>query len=157
MLNFTVTELDRRDLPAAWPLVRAAAPGLDLDRWQAFAEALVERGGGVVGVEAEDGGFQGIATYEPVEKLHSGRVLQVDTLVTFELARRAPMRRVLCEGLDRLAARLGCEAVAVSIPSRSYVAQLVKNAAGHTGVGQQLDEVVFLRRLANPDTAAAIA
>lgn len=147
MPHFTVTELERADLAAAWPVVRAAAPGLDPERWQSFAEALIDRGGGVIGVAAEDGGLHGIATYDPVEKLHQGKVLKVDTLVSFELSRRAPVRRLLCEALDRLAHLLGCDALAVTVPSRGYVAQMEKKAKGLTDLGQQLDEVVFLKKL----------
>lgn len=121
MLRFTVTELDREELAEAWPLVRATSPELALEEWQARAGALIERGGGVVGVSAEGGGFLGIATYEPVERPHAGRVLQVDTLVSFELTRQAPIRRILCEELEEMAPRLGCAGTAVNFGSRSYL------------------------------------
>jgi hypothetical protein len=75
-----------------------------------------------MGVVAEEAGFLGVATYEPAATLHAGKVLRVEILVTFELTRRAPVRAVLCEALDRLALLLGCDAVAVSVPSRSFLA-----------------------------------
>lgn len=126
MLQFEVEELDRRDLPLAWPLVRAVAPELGLDNWKAFGQSLLERGGGVIAVSAEESGYLGVATYEPTDKRHFGKVLQVDVFTTFELTRRAPVRHVLCEAVDRMAPRLGCAAVAISFPSRSYLAHAQK-------------------------------
>jgi hypothetical protein len=123
MLHFTVADLDSRELASAWPLIRTAAPELGPDGWQSLGEALIQRGGGVIAVAAEGGGYLGVATYEPVDKPRSGRVLQVDRLVAFELTRRAPIRRILCEELEELAPQLGCTATVVSAASRSYAAQ----------------------------------
>lgn len=118
----TITELEPRHLAEAWPLVRSVAPRATLERWESFARGLLDRGGGVVAVTAENGGILGLATYEAADKLRLGKVLQVETLVAFELTRRAPVRRALCDALDRLAPVLGCAAVAVMVPSRGYLA-----------------------------------
>lgn len=149
-----VRELESGDLPTAWPLVRAAAPGLCADRWQSYAEALIERGGGILAVSGESGGLYGVATYEASENLRAGRLLRVGTLVTMELTRRSPVRRLLCEALDRLAPLFDCHAVAVSIPNRSFAARM--NGAGNWagGCGSELEEVVFLKRLSTPTTAS---
>lgn len=152
--QLTVRELGNCDLPAAWPLVRTAAPSLGPDRWRSYAEALIGRGGGIIGISGEDGGLYGIATYEAAENLRAGRVLRVGTLVTMELTRRSPVRRVLCEALDRLAPALRCEAVAISIPKRSFAARMTRNANGVAGSGSELEEVVFMKRLGVPATAA---
>lgn len=152
--QLTVRELGNCDLPAAWPLVRTAAPALGPDRWTSYAEALIGRGGGIIGISGEDGGLYGIATYEAAENLRAGRVLRVGTLVTMELTRRSPVRRVLCEALDRLAPALRCEAVAISIPKRSFAARMTRNANGVAGSGSELEEVVFMKRLGAPATAA---
>jgi len=116
MLRFTVAELDRRDLAQVWPLVRTASSHLRLEEWERHWQKLVDRGGGAIGVAGEAGGFLGVATYEAVTKPRAGRVLKVDTLVTFELTRRPRIRQILCDELDELAPRLGCEALAVSAP-----------------------------------------
>lgn len=154
MPRLTVRELGNCDLPAAWPLVRIAAPSLGPDRWKRYAEALIGRGGGIIGVSGEDGGLYGVATYEAAENLRAGRVLRVGTLVTMELTRRSPVRQILCEALDRLAPALRCEAVAISIPKRSFAARMTRNANGVAGSGSELEEVVFMKRLATPATAA---
>ena len=154
MPNFSVTELARHDLPAAWPLVRAAAPSLGPGQWQDYAEALINRGGGVLGVAGEHGGFYGVATYEASDNLRAGRVLRVGTLVTMELTRHSPVRRILCDALDRLAPIFGCEAVAISVPRHSYAARMTSNSAVANG-GGELEEVVFLKKLDGPAAAAS--
>ena len=155
MPHFTVTTLESDQLAAVWPLVRTAVPGLAPAGWTEFAEALIERGGGIVAVAAEDGAFHGIATYEPAEKLGLGKVLKVETLVAFELSRRAPVRRLLCEALDRLAALLGCTAVAVSTTNRGFAAHMARKAQGLADPRELLDEVVFLRPLGEAPLAHA--
>lgn len=122
MLHFKIMDLEQADLAEAWPLVRAAIPELGLDQWQSLGDALIRRGGGIVGVAGEGGGLLGVATYEAVEKPHIGRVLQVDTIVSFELTRKQRIRRILCEELDEMAPRLGCRALAVSVPKANCVA-----------------------------------
>jgi len=118
MLRFTVAELDRRDLAQVWPLVRSVGPHRRLEDWERHWQELVDRGGGAIGVAGEAGGFLGVATYEAVTKARAGRVLQVGTLVTFELTRRPRIRQILCDELDELAPQLGCAALAVSAPKR---------------------------------------
>jgi len=152
--QLTVRELGNCDLPAAWPLVRTAAPSLGADRWKSYAEALIGRGGGVIGVSGEDGGLYGVATYEAADNLRAGRVLRVGTLVTMELTRRSPVRRVLCNALDRLAPALQCEAIAISIPKRSFAARMTRNVNGVAGPGSELEEVVFMKRIGTPSVAA---
>ena len=120
-MRFKVADLGSQELASAWPLVRSVAPEADLEQWESFGAALLERGGGIVTVSGEDEVILGVATYEPADKLRLGKVLQVEVLVTFELTRRAPVRLVLCDALDRIAPLLGCEAVAVTAPGRTYV------------------------------------
>ncbi|MES2001003.1 MAG: hypothetical protein V4444_01645 [Pseudomonadota bacterium] len=117
-----VKELPRDRLAVAWPLARTVARHGNLESWQAAADLLIERGGGIIAAEAHDGLLYGMATYEAVDTPRAGRVLQVDTLVAFELSRKAPVRRVLSDALDRLAQRLACASVAVALPNRGFVA-----------------------------------
>ncbi len=116
-----VSELPREKLAIAWPLVQAARRDLDLAGWQADCEGLAERGGGVLGVEAEGGVLYGVATYEPRRKSRTGRVLQVDTLLSFEFSGRAPVRNALCNALFDCARRLDCDALSVAMPNRGFV------------------------------------
>lgn len=123
MRHFTVQELSCEQLGSAWPLVRSAASAIDLDRWLAGARLLADRGGGVLGVATGEGALLGVATYEPVDTRAAGKLLQVDTLVTFEFSSKAPIRTVLCEALERLASTLGCGAVAVNATNRAFLAE----------------------------------
>lgn len=118
MLHSSVSELDRATTAAAWPLVRLARPELDGERWQQKAQSLRLRGGGVLGLEVEGGALMGVATYEPVEKPMLGRVLQVGLLVTAEVSRKAPLRRLLMDALREVAARLGCSGTLVAAAKR---------------------------------------
>jgi hypothetical protein len=116
MPRLTVIELEREELAKAWPLVRAVSPSLGPDDWQETATELIAEGGGVIAVVAQDGCFHGVATYQPIEDRRGGRILYLETMVTFELSRRAPVRQLLCDCLERLAAALGCDSIAVSMP-----------------------------------------
>jgi hypothetical protein len=113
-----VIELDQDELALAWPLVRASSPELQLEGWQTFAEALIDRGGGVLAVAAPDQALHGVATYEPIEKPRFGRMLHVDTLVIFELSGSAPTRKVLVGALRQVAAALGCSETVISASKR---------------------------------------
>jgi hypothetical protein len=114
--GLTIIDLEPDELARAWPLVRMVSPWLNPAAWQGSAEELIAQGGGVISVVAPDGCLHGVATYEPIDKSRAGRVLYVETLVTFELSRRAPVRQYLCDCLERLAPALGCDAIAVSMP-----------------------------------------
>ena len=118
MPQLDVVELDQDELALAWPLVRSASPHLDLPGWQALAEALIDRGGGVLAVSAPDRAVHGVATYEAVDKATFGRILHIDTLVTFELSGRAPARGVLVRALRQLAEAMGCSGTVISTPKR---------------------------------------
>jgi ribosomal protein S3 len=68
----------------------------------------------VLVARAADGSIHGVATYERIATSR-GQLLTVEKLITFELNRRKPARRALCEALDRIADRLGCSGVALPI------------------------------------------
>lgn len=121
MTQFTSLELESEELAKAWPLVRLGAPWLDLHGWQQSTEELVSRGGGVIAVVAPDGCFHGIATYERIDRQPMGRALFVGTFVTCELSRRAPVRKFLCDAIERLSAVFDCDAIAIVEPTGGYV------------------------------------
>lgn len=128
MPQFTIIDLEADELAQAWPLVRMASPWLDQATWQSSAEELIGHGGGVVAVVAPDGWLHGLATYQPIDKARAGRVLYVETLVTFELIRRAPVRQFLCDCLEWLAPALGCDTIAVSMPAGGTVPKSWRSA-----------------------------
>ena len=135
MSQLTVRQLHSSELAQAWPLVRTAARYSSAEAWQRSAGNLIGRGGGVVAIGAEDGCFHGIATYEPVPSPRGGRVLQVDTLATFEFSRRAPVRHALCEALFGFARLFDCEAISVPVSSRSWLRQRLGAADGRPEAG----------------------
>jgi hypothetical protein len=123
MPRLTVIDLERDELAKAWALVRAVSASTGVEEWEESASELIARGGGVIGVVAQDGCLHGVATYRPIGDGKGGRILYLETLVTFELSRRAPVRQLLCDRLERLASVLGCDSIAVSMP----VGSLPKN------------------------------
>lgn len=155
MLQFTVHHLTETELASAWPLVRATRSPPDLERWLLLARALMSRGGGVLAVSAEDGLIHGIATYEPVHKPEVGQVLEVRTLATFELSRRARVRRILCQALDQLARSTGCVAVAVGHGNRGYIAELRRRASAANENAQGRETVVVLKAPATAISAGS--
>lgn len=116
-----IRQLDLDDVARAWPLVRAKSQIVSLSKWTRFASDLFERGGGVIAVSAEDGCLHGIATYEPMLTKSFGHVLQVDTLVAFELSRRAPVSHALCDALIGFARLFDCGAVRVTMPDGTVI------------------------------------
>lgn len=121
MPPFYLFHLNQDEIGLAWPLARTAHPQLQLDGWERLFVDLKSRGGGVLALAAPDDVLHGIASYEPVETQRRGRVLSVDTLVTFELNARAPVEQLLRQGLDRLARQLSCTAVLVSMGKRRHL------------------------------------
>ena len=94
------------------------------------ATDLIERGGGILAARAPDGTIHGVATYEVAKKALLGRVLAVDTLITFELSRRAPARRALCDALDLLGHAFDCRNIVLPIPSKRHVEHRAKTIYG---------------------------
>jgi hypothetical protein len=135
MPDLRIRQLDRDDVARAWPLVRSKSRIASLSHWKRFAHDLFERGGGVIAVSAEDGCLHGIATYEPTMTKSFGHVLQVDTLVSFELSRRAPVRHALCDALTGFARLFDCDAVRVTMPDGT----VIEHPAGTRGAGQCCD------------------
>lgn len=109
MTNLKVIQLDRHRLAEAYPLVRASGPSLDA--WLLFGEALARSGGGVLGAEAPDGCFHGIAAFRPIPSLAHGKCLVVDLLVIFELRRNSAVRATLHDALGQVALSSGCRSM----------------------------------------------
>ena len=132
MPNLRIRQLDREDVARAWALVRSKSRITSLSGWNRFAHDLFERSGGIIAVSAEDGCLHGVATYEPIRKRGSGRVLQVEIMVAFELSRRAPVRHALCDALLGFARLFGCDFVRLTMPDGS----VVEHSTGPAGAEQ---------------------
>jgi hypothetical protein len=130
MAQFEIEHLREDQLPGAWPVVRMSHSLAKADWWVSEGTALLERGGGIIAARAPDGTLHGVATYEVAKKALLGRVLAVDTLITFELSRRAPARHALCHALDLLGHAFDCRSIVLPIPSKGYVQHRAKTIYG---------------------------
>lgn len=111
MPTFRIEHLDDEKLLDAWPIVRSAGAEPLPDWWENEALELMRRGGGVLAARAPDGSIHGVATYECLRRSACGPVLAVGRLVSFELNRRQPVRKALCDALQAIAAAFCCSAV----------------------------------------------
>lgn len=138
MLHFSISELHGAATAAAWPLVRLAQPELDGEGWQQQARSLRSRGGGVLGLNVENGALMGVTTYEPVEMPRFGLVLRVGLLVTAEVSRKAPLRAVLMDDLRELAATLGCSEIVIEMAKRAPLRRPRKSLTSGSKRSQRL-------------------
>ena len=130
MPQFAIEQLSEDQLPEAWPVVGMSHAHAKAAWWISEGAALIRRGGGVLAARAPDGTMHGIATYEVTRKARLGRVLAVDTLITFELSRRAPARHALCEALEMLATAFDCRSIVLPLPSKGHVQHRAKMLYG---------------------------
>lgn len=126
MALFVIEHLSDGQLADAWPVVQQARSHANADWWSSEAAALIERGGGVLAARAPDGTIHGVASYQVARKALLGRVLAVDMLITFELSRKAPARKALCEALELLASAFDCRSIVLPLPSKSHVRHRAK-------------------------------
>jgi hypothetical protein len=111
MPGFTIEHLTHERLLDAWPIVRSSGGYARADWWLAHAACLIGDGGGVLAVRAADGAVHGVAIYRLGRDRSFNKVLSVQSIITFELRRRAPARRTLCDALDELSLKLDCNGV----------------------------------------------
>ena len=130
MAQFAIEHLSEDRLAEAWPVVRQSHSRANSDWWILEAATLIEHGGGVLAARGPDGSIHGVATYRVARKALVGRVLAVDTLITFELSRRAPARQTLVEALELLASAFDCRSVVLPLPSRGEVQHRTKELYG---------------------------
>ena len=125
MPQFQLSHLSPDQMDNAYGLVRIALPGTPLPDWRRYANALLVSGGAILALTAEDGSIHALASYLPEPSLRYGRVLRVDTFIAFELSRRAPARRALCDALEAMAEGLDCSTVVYEQGSRGLMTPTV--------------------------------
>lgn len=138
--SFIAKPLGRRQIDQAYPLVCAIAPGLGVDRWRAFAAALLDsatvggsrKGGGKSGagtdglpaprgimtVQNAQGYMHGLFSYAVEAQLIHGRTLCVDNFVVLDLFDVAGPAETLLQAMEGLARQLGCTAIHTTLPER---------------------------------------
>ena len=147
MVWFSVKHLQEDQFDLVYPLVRIAAPQLEVDDWRHFARRLMAGDGGILTVSAGDERPYGVAVYRVDYSLRHGRTLQVELIVTFELKRQAPARAALCEMLELIALAKDCETLMLITASKGYAASNSPKADLWATLGLDVDSVVFTKRL----------
>lgn len=130
MAQFVIEQLSEGELLEAWPVVQQCHSHANPGWWISEGIALIERGGGILAARAPDGSIHGVATYEVARKALLGRVIAVDTLITFELSRRAPARHALYGALELLASAFECRSIVLPLPLNGHVQHRAKALYG---------------------------
>lgn len=139
MAQFAIEHLSEDRLAEAWPVVRQSHSRANSDWWILEAATLIEHGGGVLAARGPDGSIHGVATYRVARKALVGRVLAVDTLITFELSRRVPARHALCDALDLLASAFDCRSIVLPNSFKGHARHPIKALDGLADSGPQPD------------------
>ena len=138
--------MDDKLLDAAYPLVRSLAPGVSVDDWLTYARKARMRGG-LLGLIGPEGTLFGMLAYRHEEHLQRGRILHVDSFITFELSRAAPGRKALCEAAEALARKHGCTAIEIRLDRGKFAEGVTARTQGWLGLGHSLESVVFVKSL----------
>lgn len=152
--SFFAKPLGRRQIDQAYPLICAIAPALTVDRWRAFAAAMIGEGSaaagpgggarrnagmptgsmptGIMTVQNANGYLHGLFSYTVEQDLRHGRALVVDNFVVLDLFDLPGAAEVLLHAMDGLARDLGCTAIHTNLPE-PYAALSTQEAPSGTG------------------------
>jgi len=140
--TYVAKPLARRQIDQAFPVVQTIAPDLGVERWRAFAAAVlaaaeletgdtpparstgqgVEPRGvmaepcGIMTVQNARGYIHGLFSYAVEENLRHGRVLEIDNFIVLDLFDLAGAAEELLRAMDVLAGELGCMAIHTNLP-----------------------------------------
>lgn len=121
--GFIAKPLEKRQIDQAFPVVRAILPDLGVERWRAFAAAMISVGDtmggprtGIMTVQNGRGYIHGLFSYAVEENLHHGRILAVDNFIVHDLFDLPGTATVLLRAMDGIARGLGCSAIHTSLP-----------------------------------------
>jgi len=129
--GFTAKPLGLRQIDQAYPLVRAIAPDLPVERWRAFAMALIGPSArpaapaGIMTVQNERAYIHGLFSYAAREDLRFGQILSVDNFVVLDLFNLPDAASSLIQSMEALARALDCTAIHTALPE-SYA-----DSSGH--------------------------
>ena len=140
MSNLTIELLAPDQLRSAYPLIREALPSLDLAGWLRFTRqtAAARRAGraGVVAARRIGRPYPcGLFCYRVDQDLEKGRVLIAEHFVAVDLLEPAAVLAALVAELDRLGARLGCNAVRSIVHGTAVEVSGGLTKAGHIAAG----------------------
>lgn len=143
MSNLTIELLGRDQIRAAYPLIREALPSLDLAEWLRFTRHTLtaRRSGraGIIAVRRANRPYPcGLFCYRVDQDLEQGKVLIAEHFVAVDLVEPAAVLAALVAELDRLGARLGCNAVRSIVHGTAADVSGGLTKAGHVAAGTLL-------------------
>jgi hypothetical protein len=146
MPKLLVSNLDMDRVSEAYPLIRRQAQ-VGPEQWETFCHQLVEQGGGVLAVIAEDQRVHGVAAYLPVSSLRHGSALRVEAIAAFELSHVSLVRNALSSALDELAREKGCGVLMVSLDAKGLSSPHSRRRHGWESLGLAAETIEFVRHL----------
>jgi hypothetical protein len=146
MPKLLVSNLELGRVSEAYPLIRRQSQ-VAPEQWESFCRKLVEQGGGVLAVQAEDQRVHGVAAYLPVSSLKHGNALRVEAIAAFELGHVSLVRNALSAALDDLARKKGCEVVMVSLDAKGMSGRSSHRRRGWESLGLTAETIEFVRHL----------
>jgi len=136
MDGFVVWPLQMSQLRVAYPLVREAAPTLDLAGWVRYARRAADprrsaRRGVMIARRASQPHPTGMFCYEKTMDLRYGAALQADHLIVLDLFDPDAVMAALVEALTDLALRLDCSVIRSAVTGGAGDFRASLSAAGH--------------------------
>ena len=151
--SFTAAPLTAADVGVAFPLIRAALPGIDLEAWRSFARGVVDQPSpypaGGVGLRNEAGYLCGVLTYRIDRDLRHGTALNVDLFAALDVTGEEAATRALLQAAEETARELRCSAGRVSLDGPPELA-----AGRFSTVGYHAKSTVFCKAVGPPPAAA---
>jgi hypothetical protein len=122
--RFIARALMPQRVDEAYPLARAAVPGLTLERWRRFGRDATASAGKaahpeILLVENDHGYIQGLCTYHLLHDLRHGIVMVVDHLAMIDLIDGAVVAEALLAALDALARQAGCGRIQLNLQQQA--------------------------------------
>ncbi len=108
MNKVVVAEVLADDVAETWPVMRQLRPHLDLDAYVTIVARMRSVEGFRLAAASVEGRIGAVAGFRVIEMLYSGRVLQVDDLVTDEASRSLGLGTAMLDWLTDEARRQDC-------------------------------------------------
>ena len=146
--SYSAFALTRDDAALVFPLVRAAAPEIDLGRWQDFTYVLIGESSscsGAIGIRNAAGYVCGLLVFHTEHDLRRGLVLAVSLFIALDLVKDAEAARALTEAAEAKVRELGCSAVHIRLGLTQK--NLAKRLAA---VGHHSEAILFSKEIGRP-------
>jgi hypothetical protein len=136
MENFTVRPLDRSQLHVAFPLIRHAAPSVDLQEWCRFARRATNprsatKRGVIVAYRADLPHPSGLFCYVREPDLLHGATLTATYFIVLDMFNPGAVSQALIDALESLGRRLKCGLVRCAPIGNAAEGTTCFFAAGH--------------------------